>query len=76
MTTNLQSPFDPFHIDPPREEESWLVNREAIRPKQRTSLRPERLQRRFRYRRLIGSVVVAALAGGAAGFSYLWFAMP
>lgn len=73
MTTNPQSPFDPFHIDPPREEASWLVDREAIRPKQR-SLQPNGL--RLRYRRLVRTAIVAALAGGAAGFGYLWFAVP
>jgi hypothetical protein len=76
MTMNTQSPFDPFRVDLPREEGSWLVDREAIRPKRCKGLGRDGLRLWFRYRRLVGAVIVAAVAGGAAGFGYLWFAMP
>jgi len=65
MTTNPQSPFDPFHIDPPRREESWLVNYEALRPKQGSL-----------YRGLTRFVIAAAVAGGIAGLGWFWFAIP
>jgi hypothetical protein len=65
MMTNPQSPFDPFHLDPPREEGSWLIDYEALRPRQGSL-----------YRGLTRVVVAAALAGGLAGLGWLWFAIP
>ncbi|HJS85815.1 MAG TPA: hypothetical protein VJ779_10170 [Acetobacteraceae bacterium] len=65
MATNPQSPFDPFHIDPPPEEGSWFIDHGAFRPRSRNSLR-----------RLIGAAVAVVSAGAAAGLGYFWFAIP